>query len=99
MKTNDDFIYRALPEVPKEFAESLYANLSRDMPSRSRRGVYPWLKGHRRSQVALIALGVLLLIAWSQLRLLIRYVPVGDLWLVELNRSTQLAPGDQPAMP
>jgi len=93
---NDDFIYRTLPEVPKEFAESLYKNISSDMPSRSKRGVYARLKGLRRSQVALIALGVLLLIAWSQLRLWVRYVPVGDLWLVEFAKTTQVG---EPAVP
>lgn len=96
---NDDFIYGALPEVPKEFAQSLYKNISSDMPSQSKRGVYARLKGTRRTQVALIALGVLLLVAWSQLQLWIRYVPIGDLWLVKFGRSTQLAPGDQPAIP
>jgi hypothetical protein len=93
---NDDFIYRALPEVPKEFAESLYANISTNMPSRSKRGVYAGLKGLRRTQVVLIALGVLLLVAWSQIRLWIRYVPVGELWLVELSRSTVSTTGQQP---
>ena len=96
---NDDFIYRALPEVSKEFAESLYANISSDVPSRSQGRIYPRLAGLRWSQVALIALTVLLLIAWSQLKLWIRYVPVGNLWLVEKNRSTQLTPGDRHAIP
>jgi hypothetical protein len=96
---NDDFIYRALPEVPKEFAESLYAKISTVTPALAQRGIFPGLKGLRRTQVALIALAVLLLVAWSQLRFWVRYVPVGDLWLVEFNRSTQLAPGEQPAIP
>jgi hypothetical protein len=96
---NDDFIDRALPEVRKEFAESLYAKISTSTPSLPPRGMHARLKRLRRSQVALIALGVLLLIAWSQLQFRIRYVPIGDLWLVEFGRSTQLAPGDQPAIP
>ncbi|HLF74126.1 MAG TPA: DUF4367 domain-containing protein [Anaerolineales bacterium] len=96
---NDDFIYRALPEVRKEFAGSLYAKISAATPASFQRGIYRRFRGLRRSHAVLIVLGVLLLVAWSQLRLLIRYVPVGDLWLVEFSRSTQLAPGDQPAIP
>jgi hypothetical protein len=93
---NDDFIYRALPEVPRAFAESLYTNICSDVPSHSKRRAYVRLTGLRRSQVTLIALAVLLMVAWSQLRLLIRYVPVGDLWLVEFAKTTQ---ENQPAIP
>jgi hypothetical protein len=33
----------------------------------------------------MIILALLLLVAWSQIRLWIRYVPIGDLWLVEFS--------------
>jgi hypothetical protein len=96
MKMNDDLIYRALPEVRKEFAESLYAKISTVTPALAQRGIFPGLTGLRRTQVALIALGMLLLIAWSQLQLRIRYVPIGELWLVEFAKTTQES---QPAVP
>ena len=82
---NDDFIYKALPEVRRDFAESLYTRLSAQSriitpQKRSPRlGNLPW------SQAAMIALVLLLLVAWSQIRLWIRYVPIGDLWLIEFS--------------
>lgn len=90
----DDFIYRALPEVRKEFAQSLYARI-RGRPSRS--GMRLMIKSHRILQFAII-LGVLLLVAWSQVRFWIRYVTIGDLWLVEF-RSTQPTTGIQTVDP
>jgi hypothetical protein len=33
----------------------------------------------------MIVLGLLLLVAWSQIRLWIRYIPIGDLWLIEFS--------------
>jgi hypothetical protein len=44
----------------------------------------------------MIAAALLLLVAWSQIRLWIRYVPIGDLWLVEFS-LTQPATGIQTA--
>lgn len=94
---NDDFIYRALPKVPKDFAQSLYARISANTLAMTRPGKYPIIKSHRLLQFAII-LGVLLLIAWSQIRLWIRYVPVGDLWVVEFS-LTQPATGVQTMEP
>jgi hypothetical protein len=96
---NDDFIYKALPKVPKEFMQALYAKISTGAPGALWRERFALLGGLRWSQAAIIILGVLLLIAWSQIRFWIRYVPVGELWLVEFNQSTQRAQGDQPAVP
>ncbi|MCI0608854.1 MAG: DUF4367 domain-containing protein [Anaerolineae bacterium] len=94
---NDDFIYAALPKVPKDFAQSLYVKISVDTHPQSR--IHSRLRNPRWVQVAIIILGVLLLVAWSQVRLWVRYVPIGDLWLVELSRQTQIVPGDQFATP
>jgi len=80
---NDDFIYNALPEVKKEFADSLYRRISNNKLERLRRLKLNW------SRMALVALGALLLIAWVQFRLWIRYVPIGELWLVEVDRIAQ----------
>lgn len=81
---NDDFIYKALPDVRKDFAESLYATIS--APSLAAQQKRTLRIGNLRwSQAAMIVLGLLLLVAWSQIRLWIRYVPIGDLWLVEFN--------------
>jgi hypothetical protein len=85
MKMNDDFIYEALPKVRKDFAESLYAKISTQAPIAKRQKWSPRLRNLRWSQVAMIVLIVLLLVAWSQIRLWIRYVPIGDLWLVEFS--------------
>jgi hypothetical protein len=77
---NDDFIYKALPKVPRDFAQSLYEKISAARPKQLRSAQ----RMPRRLQVALILLAVFLLVAWSQIRLWIRYVPVGDhLWVVE----------------
>jgi len=91
---NDDFIYKALPKIPMDFAESLYARISTNPVKVSQRGVHPKRITRRWIQIAMIILGLLLLVAWSQIRLLVRYVPIGDLWLVESARTTQNAPGD-----
>lgn len=40
-------------------------------------------------------LAVLVLVAWSQISFWIRYVPIGDLWLIEFSNSTQQIPNDQ----
>src|SRR5215211_6756643 len=93
---NDDFIYRALPKVPKEFAQSLYSKLSTTPGKSSQRRIFPWLGSLRWSQAAIIILSVLLLVAWSQLRLWISYVPVVDIWVVEFAKTTQ---DSQPAIP
>jgi len=92
---NDDFVYRALPKVPKDFAQSLYARISADntlaLPQPRR---FPGIRSLRRWQVALIILGLILVVAWAQVVVFrIRYVPIGDLWLVEIARTTQNAPG------
>ena len=92
---NDDFIYRALPKVSKEFAQSLYARISA-MPT-SLRATQNQMKGLKWGHVAAIILGLLLLVAWSQLRVWVRYVPIGNLWLVELAQRTQPVLGEQPA--
>jgi len=92
---NDDFIYRALPKARKEFAESLYAKISTRTPGISRVGMDSRIRSRRRLQAAVILLSLLLLVAWSQIKLLIRYVPIGDLWLVEFNQTTQTIPDDQ----
>lgn len=82
---NDDFIYKALPNVRKGFAESLYARISAQSPIITGHKRSPRLKNLRWSHAALIMLVLLLLVAWSQIRLWIRYVPIGDLWLVEFS--------------
>lgn len=91
---NDDFIYRALPKVPKDFARSLYAKISANPPVINQPGIASRRRSLRWSQAAIIILGLLLLVAWSQIRLWIRYVPIGDLWLVEFS-LTQPATGVQ----
>lgn len=93
---NDDFIYRTLPEVPKVFAQSLYAKISVDRPARSR--IHSRIRNSRQIQISIIILGLILLVAWSQVRLWIRYVPIGDLWLVELSHPTQSTTGEQPSL-
>lgn len=82
---NDDFIYRALPKVRKDFAESLYAKISTQAPVARRQKWSLRLRNLRWSQVTMVILALLLLVAWSQIRLWIRYVPIGDLWLVEFS--------------
>jgi hypothetical protein len=88
---NDDFIYRALPKVRKEFAESLYLRISVNTHPISAQGIHSKKYIPRKLQFALILLGVLVLVAWSQIRLWMRYVPVGDLWLVEFSLSQPAA--------
>jgi hypothetical protein len=82
---NDDFIYKALPKVRKDFAESLYTRISAQSPVVTRQKTSPRLRNLRWSQAAIVILALLLLIAWSQIRLWIRYVPIGDLWLIEFS--------------
>jgi hypothetical protein len=82
---NDDFIYKALPKVNEEFAESLYARLSVQPPIATQQKSSPGLRNLRWSQVGIMILALLLLVAWSQIRLWIRYVPIGDFWLVEFS--------------
>lgn len=82
---NDDFIYKALPKVNQDFAESLYARISVSRQSSAQPRMSFLKRFHRRLQVALIILGVLILVAWSQMRLWIRYVPIGDFWLIEFS--------------
>jgi hypothetical protein len=82
---NDDFIQEALPEVRKAFARELYKRISAEPERGLPRGIYAPRKLPHRVQAALILLGVLALVAWSQMRLWIRYVPIGDLWLIEFN--------------
>jgi hypothetical protein len=93
---NDDFIYRALPEVPKDFAQSLYTKISFDTHPQSR--IRSRIRNSRWVQVAIIILGLLLLVAWSQVRLWVRYVPIGDLWLVEISHPTPSTTGQQPSI-
>jgi hypothetical protein len=85
MKMNDDFISKALPKVNKDFAESLYARISAQTPGNARQSVSSTRRIPRKLQIALIILGVLALVAWSQMRLWILYVPIGDLWLIEFS--------------
>lgn len=82
---NDDFIYKALPKVRKDFAESLYLRISNSTHRSFWPGIYSMRRIPHRLQVAMIVLGVLILVAWSQIRLWIRYVPIGDLWLIEFS--------------
>ena len=91
---NDDFIYQALPKVPKDFAQSLYVKISVNTHPQSR--IHSRIRNPGWVQVAIIVLGLLLLVAWSQIRLWVRYVPIGDLWLVELSHPTQSTTGQQP---
>lgn len=95
MKMNDDFIYKALPKVRKDFANSLYTRISKDTHRSSRPGIYSMRRIPRRLQVAVIVLGVIGLVAWSQIRFWVRYVPIGDLWLIEFSSSTQEIPNDR----
>lgn len=82
---NDDFIYKALPKVRRDFAESLYARIFVPSSIVTRQNSSLRLRNLRWSQAAMVVLGLLLLIAWSQIRLWIRYVPIGDLWLIEFS--------------
>lgn len=90
---NDDFIYESLPKVSKDFAQSLYTKISVDRRPQSR--IHSRIRNSRQIQIALIILGLLLLVAWSQVRLWVRYVPIGDLWLVELSHPTQSTANQQ----
>jgi hypothetical protein len=98
---DDEFIYKALPRVRKDFAEALYARIAAQSPIVTQQKSFAKLRNLRWSQVAIIILGLLLLIAWSQVRLWIRYVPIGDLWLVEFSLSQPASdihkPGTIPA--
>ena len=85
---NDDFIYKALPKVPRDFTKLLYARISTITIDVSQSRTYAKLRTRRWLQIAMIILGLILLVAWSQIRLLVRYIPIGDLWLVELSRPT-----------
>jgi hypothetical protein len=85
MKMNDDFIYRALPKVRKDFAATLYKEISATPRGGFRPATYSTRRIPYRLQVVMIALGVLILVAWSQIELWIRYVPIGDLWLIEFS--------------
>lgn len=85
MKMNDDFIHKALPKVRKDFAESLYAQISADTHRVPQTVASPWRRIPRRLQIAIIFLGLLVLVAWSQLSLWIRYVPIGGFWLLEFS--------------
>ena len=87
---NDDFVYRALPKVPEDFARSLYARISSDDPTAlpQPRG-FPRIRSLGRWQVALIIISLILIVAWTQVVVRFRYVPFGDLWLVEISHPTQ----------
>lgn len=89
---NDDFIYKSLPKVQKEFEESIFAKFSTDAPQISPNNIYQKLRRRRWLQIAVVAIGVFILVAWSQFRLWIRYVPIGDLFLVEIQQSTEEVP-------
>ena len=95
---NDDFIYRALPEVQKDFAQSLYAKISVDTYHQSR--IRSRIRNPRRIQVAIIILGLLLLVAWSQVTVWnrYRYVPIGNVWLVEMSHPTKGVTSQQPTL-
>src|SRR5512147_676905 len=82
---NDDFIYKALPNVQRRFAESLYAKISAQPLVVTPQKRFSRIRNLRWSQATMIILAVLLLVAWSQIHLWIRYVPIGDLWLVEFS--------------
>jgi hypothetical protein len=84
---NDDFIYKALPKVRKDFAQSLFTRISTDTHGGVRPRTYPLRRIPRRLQIAMILLGVLVLVAWSQMRFWIRYIPIGNFWLVEFSGS------------
>jgi len=96
---NHDFIYKALPKVRKDFAQSLYVKISADTHRHSPAQIHYMRRISRRLQVALILLGVLILVAWSQIRFWIRYVPIGNLWLIEFSSWTQQVPNDQIVTP
>lgn len=95
---NDDFIYEALPEVRKDFSQSLYAKISTESGRDSRPWIYAMRRIPRRLQVTLIILGLLVLVAWSQMHLWIRYVPIGSFWLIEFSLSDP-APDIQTVQP
>lgn len=99
MKMNDDFIYKSLPKIRKEFTESLFAKISKGTSNVSQPDMYQKLRRRRWLQAAAIVLGVFILVAGSQLRFLVRYVPVGNLWLVEYNQATQDSSDNLAAVP
>ena len=86
---NDYFIDKSLPKLRKEFAESLYSTISKDTSSVSQPVIYQNLRRRRWLPVAAIALGVFILVAWSQIKLWIQYIPIGDLFLVEIQESME----------
>jgi hypothetical protein len=86
---NDDFIYKALPDVREDFAESLYARLASQSATAAQSRNSQKIRNLRWVYAGMLVLS-LLLVAWSQIRLWIRYVPIGDLWIVEFG-STQPA--------
>jgi|GEM_PF-5530934 hypothetical protein len=87
---NDNFIYKSLPKVRKEFEQSLYRKISIDTLNLQKKYSNP--KKIRWHQVAFIVVGLLTLLAWSQIQFIVRYVPIGDLWLVEFNKVTSSEP-------
>jgi hypothetical protein len=97
---NDDFIYEALPKIRKDFAELLYSRISANKVDKSWLGMYPKARRRRWLQMSMIVLGLLLLVAWSQVAVWnrYRYVPIGDLWLVEMSHPTKASTGQQPTL-
>lgn len=90
----DDFIYKALPNVPKRFAESLYKKIATNASTRNESKKSSKPRMLQWSYIFVLILGMAFLVAWSQIRLRIRYVPIGDLWLVEYAKETQNAPDE-----
>jgi hypothetical protein len=94
---NDHFVYRVLPEVPADFARSLYARIAQEPPAPARPRQFLWFSSLPQKQLGAIALGLVLVVAWTQVLLRIRYVAIGDLLLVEIGRLTESAPAGLPA--
>ena len=95
----DDFIYDILPEVREAFARSLYERISAPrsptLPFRSYRRLIPISRARLATVLALLA-GIVVLVAWSQAVLGIRYVSIGELLLVEISKLGGLAQAGHP---
>jgi len=96
---NDNFVYRALPEVPTDFARSLYARIAQEPPAPAWPRLLRRFSRHPQRQLLAIALGLALVAACTQVLLRIRYVAIGDLLLVEIGRLTESVRAGRPTPP
>jgi hypothetical protein len=98
---NEEFIIKVLPPVPPRFAKALYDRLAADHSRASLKMFLRHLTIRERWQATAIVLTILLTAACTQIILRSRYVRIGDLFLVEISRLTELVNpgGAAPAIP